>query len=188
MLTAEIVTPPNNSKAAGYLRLFIWFCFHNCIRNYHFSLHVTKNYRLGCWRQAQGKAYSERNFQSQWCWTSCHSYQFPGTKDKSAVDSGRELLSIVNNNLNTLGKLTISDLKKIHGYRYCPCRHYCCCSWAWKKEKAGWSAWHSTNKCSKDVADIFQPLLSDLSHEEFWILFLNRSNKVINRMKLSQGG
>jgi DNA repair protein RadC len=38
------------------------------------------------------------------------------------------------------------------------------------------------------VADIFQPLLSDLAHEEFWILYLNRSNKVISRMKLSQGG
>ena len=34
----------------------------------------------------------------------------------------------------------------------------------------------------------FSRLLSDLPHEEFWILFLNRSNKVINRMKLSQGG
>ena len=38
-----------------------------------------------------------------------------GTKDKSAVDLGRELLGIANNNLNSLGKLTIEDLKKIRG-------------------------------------------------------------------------
>ena len=38
-----------------------------------------------------------------------------GTKNKSAVDLGRELLGIVSNNLNSLGKLTIADLKKIHG-------------------------------------------------------------------------
>jgi DNA repair protein RadC len=38
-----------------------------------------------------------------------------GTKDKSAVELGRELLAVVNNNLNSLGKLTISDLKKLHG-------------------------------------------------------------------------
>src|SRR5665647_3672862 len=38
-----------------------------------------------------------------------------GTKDKSAVDLGRELLGIANNNLNTLGKLTITDLKKLRG-------------------------------------------------------------------------
>ena len=43
-------------------------------------------------------------------------------------------------------------------------------------------------KCSKDVFDLLGPLISDIPHEEFWILFLNRSNKVINRMKLSQGG
>ena len=43
-------------------------------------------------------------------------------------------------------------------------------------------------KCSKDVFDLIGPTLSDLPHEEFWILFLNRSNKVISRMKLSQGG
>ncbi len=38
-----------------------------------------------------------------------------GTKKKSAVDLGRELLGIVNNNLNSLGKLTVSDLLKIRG-------------------------------------------------------------------------
>jgi DNA repair protein RadC len=43
-------------------------------------------------------------------------------------------------------------------------------------------------KCSKDAAEIFLPILSDLAHEEFWVLFLNRSNRVIDRMKLSQGG
>lgn len=43
-------------------------------------------------------------------------------------------------------------------------------------------------KMSKDTADIFIPLLSDLMHEEFHVLFLNRSNKIIKRMKVSQGG
>ncbi len=33
-----------------------------------------------------------------------------------------------------------------------------------------------------------QALLSDLQHEEFWLLLLNRSNKVINRKLLSRGG
>jgi DNA repair protein RadC len=38
-----------------------------------------------------------------------------GTRKKSAVDLGRELLGTVNNNLNALGKLTVPDLRKIHG-------------------------------------------------------------------------
>ncbi|HRR94201.1 MAG TPA: JAB domain-containing protein, partial [Bacteroidales bacterium] len=43
-------------------------------------------------------------------------------------------------------------------------------------------------KSSRDVFELINPMLADLKHEEFWILFLNRSNRVINRMKLSQGG
>jgi DNA repair protein RadC len=41
---------------------------------------------------------------------------------------------------------------------------------------------------SRDVYDLFQPLIGDIPHEEFWILYLNRSNKIIDRYKLSQGG
>jgi DNA repair protein RadC len=111
-----------------------------------------------------------------------------GTKDKSAVDIGRELLGIVNNNLNTLGRLSISDLKKLHGIGPARAVTIAAALELGRRRKLTEVPEVTQIKCSKDVADIFQPLLSDLAHEEFWILFLNRSNKVINRMKLSQGG
>jgi len=41
---------------------------------------------------------------------------------------------------------------------------------------------------SKDVFYLFQPLLGDLPHEEFWILILNRSNQVVDKVRISQGG
>jgi DNA repair protein RadC len=111
-----------------------------------------------------------------------------GTKDKSAVDLGRELLGIVNNNLNSLGRLTIADLKKLHGIGPARAVTIAAALELGRRRKLTEVPEVTQIKCSKDVADIFHPLLSDLSHEEFWILFLNRSNKVINRMKLSQGG
>jgi len=111
-----------------------------------------------------------------------------GTKDKSAVDLGRELLTLAGNNLNTLGKLTITDLKKLHGIGTARAVAIAAALELGRRRKLAESPDVPQIKCSKDVADIFQPLLSDLAHEEFWILFLNRSNKVINRMKLSQGG
>jgi len=43
-------------------------------------------------------------------------------------------------------------------------------------------------KSSNDVYTIFNPLLADLTYEEFWLLYLNRSNKILSRHKLSQGG
>lgn len=111
-----------------------------------------------------------------------------GTKDKSALDLGRELLGSVNNNLNTLGKLTIADLKKLNGIGDARAVTIAAALELGRRRKLAEMPDVIQIKCSKDVADIFQPLLSDLAHEEFWILFLNRSNKVIDRMKLSQGG
>jgi DNA repair protein RadC len=41
---------------------------------------------------------------------------------------------------------------------------------------------------SRDAAAIMQPHLADLSHEEFWVILLNRANKVITRKNISVGG
>lgn len=111
-----------------------------------------------------------------------------GTKNKSAVDLGRELLGSVNNNLITLGKLSITDLKKLKGIGNARAVTIAAALELGRRRKLSDVPDVLQIKCSKDVADIFQPLLADLAHEEFWILFLNRSNKVINKMKLSQGG
>ena len=42
--------------------------------------------------------------------------------------------------------------------------------------------------CSRDAADFFTPLVGDLNHEEFWLLLLDRGNKIIDHFKISQGG
>ncbi len=43
-------------------------------------------------------------------------------------------------------------------------------------------------KSSNDVYELMHPVLADLPHEEFWIILLNRANKVITTQKISQGG
>ncbi len=111
-----------------------------------------------------------------------------GTRKKSAVDLGRELLGTVNNNLIALGKLTVPDLRKIRGIGPARAVTISAALELGRRRKLAEIPDVHQIKCSKDVADIFQPLLSDLVHEEFWVLFLNRSNRVIDRMKLSQGG
>lgn len=50
------------------------------------------------------------------------------------------------------------------------------------------SADRITIKMSRDVFDLMKPYLIDLVHEEFWALYLNRSNTVIAKEKISQGG
>ena len=111
-----------------------------------------------------------------------------GTRKKSAVDLGRELLGIVNNNLNTLGKLSVSDLMKIRGIG--PARAVTIVRPSSWDEEGTWlkCRMQTRSNAQRMLLIFFSLLLSDLAHEEFWILFLNRSNRVINRMKLSQGG
>lgn len=111
-----------------------------------------------------------------------------GTKSRSAVDLGRELLSMADNNLNSLGKLSISDLTKIRGIGNARAVTIAAALELGRRRKLAELPELPQIKCSRDVFELVTPVLSDLSHEEFWILFLNRSNKVINRMKLSQGG
>jgi DNA repair protein RadC len=43
-------------------------------------------------------------------------------------------------------------------------------------------------KESRDAANFLRPEIGDLAYEEFWVLFLDRQNKVIDKQKLSQGG
>jgi DNA repair protein RadC len=43
-------------------------------------------------------------------------------------------------------------------------------------------------KSSEDAYKLLRHLLEDLSHEEFWAIFLNRANRVIHHAKISSGG
>jgi len=43
-------------------------------------------------------------------------------------------------------------------------------------------------RSSQDIQEIFAPILADLGHEEFWVMFLNRSNKITKRERVSMGG
>ena len=41
---------------------------------------------------------------------------------------------------------------------------------------------------SSDLFELFEPILLDLNHEEFWVAFMNGANKVLDTKRLTQGG
>ena len=43
-------------------------------------------------------------------------------------------------------------------------------------------------KSSRDIYELIYPLISDLHYEEFWVLYLNKANKIIEKEKVSTGG
>ncbi|WP_439182954.1 RadC family protein [Carboxylicivirga taeanensis] len=112
-----------------------------------------------------------------------------GSAKESAVDLARKILKDCRNNLNVLGKKSVNDLKAgYHGIGEAKAITIVASLELGRRRKLTAGEDHSKITCSKDVSAIFQPILGDLHHEEFWILMLNRSNKVIAKNKISQGG
>ena len=111
-----------------------------------------------------------------------------GNKNESAVDLSKTILSKVNNNLNELGKLSIDDFKSFNGIGDAKAIAIIAALELGRRRKLTEAVNKTKITNSKDLFNIFQPILSDLPYEEFWVLCLNRHNKIIEKHKISQGG
>ncbi len=112
-----------------------------------------------------------------------------GSAKESAVELSKKILRDCKNNLNTLGKKTVNDLKSTyHGVGDAKAISIVASLELGRRRKLQETEERHKITSSQDVCDIFQPILGDLPHEEFWVLMLNRSNKVIAKNKVSQGG
>lgn len=111
-----------------------------------------------------------------------------GTKSESAVAIAQRILGNANNNLNELGKFTLKDFTRIKGIGNAKGVTIMAALELGRRRKLSEAISKKQITSSTDVIDIFQPLLADLPHEEFWVLLLNRANKVIDRVKISEGG
>lgn len=111
-----------------------------------------------------------------------------GTRNESAVELSKKVLKTAENNLNELGKLGIPDLTKMKGIGEAKAITIMAALELGRRRKISEIINKKKITQSKDVFELFQPITGDLPHEEFWILLLNRSNRIIERFKISQGG
>ena len=111
-----------------------------------------------------------------------------GIKDQSAVELARKILQKAENNLNELGKLDIKALQKIKGVGEVRAITIIAALELGRRRKMSDILNKKRITTSNDVFELFHSILSDLPYEEFWILLLNRSNKIIEKVKISQGG
>jgi len=111
-----------------------------------------------------------------------------GTKKASAVELARQVLKMAGNNLDRLGKFAVSDLKKLNGIGQVRAITIVAALELGRRRKLTDTPEAMKISGSQDVYALMSPVLSDLAHEEFWVLFLNRSNRVIEKRKISQGG
>lgn len=111
-----------------------------------------------------------------------------GTREISAVELARKILMKADNNLIMLGKFSVDDLEKQKGIGKAKAISIIAALELGRRRKLSDILPIPKITCSKDACDIIFPLISDLQHEEFWVLLLNRSNKIISKYKISQGG
>lgn len=111
-----------------------------------------------------------------------------GSKNETAVELSKRILSSASNNLNQLGKQTINDLQCFKGIGEAKAISIVAAMELGKRRKVADILEKQSIGCSKDVFELFASVLGDLPYEEFWVLHLNRSNKIINKLKISQGG
>lgn len=111
-----------------------------------------------------------------------------GSRSESAVELSKRILASVDNNLNDLGKLSVKQLMAFKGIGEAKAVSIAAALEVGRRRRGEDSTKIKKIASSQDVYHILQPILGDLEHEEFWILFLNNSNKVLYKAQLSKGG
>lgn len=111
-----------------------------------------------------------------------------GTKKVSAVDLGRKILAKAQHDLHQLGRFTLKDLVKIHGIGQAKAMMIVAALELGRRRKDSEAVEKPKIGKSRDAYQLIQQDLSDIPHEEFWILLLNRANRVIRKCQISQGG
>ena len=111
-----------------------------------------------------------------------------GSRNESAVQLCQRILASCENNLNTLGKMSVSQLMQFKGIGEAKAISIAAALELGRRRRAEDAIELKKITSSKAVFDIMQPIIGELPHEEFWVLYLNNSNKVIYKAQLSKGG
>jgi len=112
-----------------------------------------------------------------------------GTREETVVELSQRILQSCSNDLSRLGKISANQLMAdFRGVGEAKAIGIIAALELGKRRKAEDINTRKKIICSLDIYNYFHPFLCDLQHEEFWALFLNHSNRIIDRFKVSQGG
>ena len=112
-----------------------------------------------------------------------------GTRDKNVVELSREILNSVGGDLNQLARLTLHDLQtQFKGIGEAKAMHLLATLEFGRRRNAAKMGDNDTIRNSRDIVDLMHPEISDKPVEEFWVVLLNRKNRVIGRECVARGG
>lgn len=111
-----------------------------------------------------------------------------GTRGESAVALAQRVLSAADNSLHDLGRKSIGDLQKHKGIGQAKALTIAAALELGRRRNGADLRLRPKVTCSRDVYEAIAPHLSDLVHEEFWLLHLNNASEICSREQISTGG
>jgi len=111
-----------------------------------------------------------------------------GNRDESAVTLSKRILFSIDHDLIELGKLSINDLMQFKGIGKAKAISIAAALELGKRRKEFGITKRIKILSSQSVFEIMHPKIGDLPHEEFWVIYVNNSNKVLQIKQISKGG
>lgn len=111
-----------------------------------------------------------------------------GSPKESAVDLMRRILGDCNNNLNTLGKMSVQDLEQYHGMGPAKAITILAACELGKRRKNTDAEQRQDLGSATAIYNFMHPKMQDLDVEEFHILLMNQAFKLIKSICVSHGG
>lgn len=111
-----------------------------------------------------------------------------GNRQESAVELARKMMKHCNNDLSQLSKWNNSEYRSFKGIgdaKYATLKAAIELGYRRQTQEA---LQRKTYQCSKDIYQLFHPILCDAAEEEFWILLLNQACRIIKYTQISTGG
>lgn len=111
-----------------------------------------------------------------------------GNRRENAVDLARRILGSTGNSLNRLADLSVAELTRFDGIGKVKALSIITALELGRRRRGEIQQEKERIISSNSVFELMQPLIGDLGHEEFWILYLNGANRVESKVQLSKGG
>ena len=111
-----------------------------------------------------------------------------GSPQEDAVSLMKRILGECNNNLNTLGKMSISDLCKFNGVGPAKAITILAACELGKRRQMEKPEERPDLGTATRIYNHMHPLLQDLDVEEFWLLLMNQNHRLIKKVRIAHGG
>lgn len=111
-----------------------------------------------------------------------------GTPKESAVDLMKRVLTSCNNNLNSLGKMSIAELQTFNGIGPAKAITIMAACELGKRRQLEKAEERMDVGSPEAIYNLMHPILQDLDVEEAWVILMNQGLKLLKRLRLSHGG